>query len=95
MRIVTELTQCATDEMGAQAGFHADDARRQLPERVGKGQSLDLATERDPPISIEANDVKDVLADVDADRRQGLRCVLSMDFHGCFSFSSRATVFAD
>jgi hypothetical protein len=37
------------------------------------------------PISIEANDVKDVLADVDADRRQRWKKILGFGLHGCFS----------
>ncbi len=67
-RLMAELAQSAADEMGAEARFHADDARWQLLERLDQGQSLDLAAERDLAVSAEADEVEDFLADIDADR---------------------------
>jgi len=65
---MAKLAQGAADKMGAQAGFHANHARRQLAERLGDRQPLDLAPEGDLAISAEADDVEDFLADIDADR---------------------------
>ena len=70
-RLVAELAQGAADEMGAEAGLHADDAWRQLLERLGERQPLDLAAERDLAVSAEADEVEDFLADIDADRGKG------------------------
>ena len=71
--LVAELAQRAADEVRAQARFHADHARRQLLERVGERQPLDLAAERDLAVGVEADDVEDFLADVDADRTRRRR----------------------
>src|SRR5690606_20730470 len=46
-RLMAELAQRTTDEMGAETRFHADDTRCQLLERLDQRQSLDLAAERD------------------------------------------------
>jgi hypothetical protein len=68
--LMTKLTQCPADKMSAQAGFHADNARRQPTEGLNKRQSLDLATKRYLAVSAETDDVEDFLADVNADRGQ-------------------------
>jgi hypothetical protein len=65
--LVPKRLQLAAEMMGADAGFHADQAWRQ----VGKSR-LDLATrpllpQHDRTSPILAHEVKRVLADVDAD----------------------------
>jgi hypothetical protein len=65
---MAQLTQLPADEVGAEARFHADDAWRQQPEGLNERQSLDLATESNLAVGAKPNDVKDVLADIDADR---------------------------
>jgi hypothetical protein len=67
---MSERPQHPANEMRAEAGFHTDHARRQFLERVGERQSLDFATERDLPIGIKADDMKNILSDIDADRCQ-------------------------
>ena len=59
--------------MCAEAGFHADHTRWKLFEGLGQRQPFDLATQNNLAVSAEADDMKDFLADVDADRGQG-RC---------------------
>jgi hypothetical protein len=72
--------------MGAEAGLHADNARRQLFEGIDEGQPLDLAAERDLAISFEA-DVEDSLADVmPIETNAGV----VVGFMGCFSGLSGA-----
>jgi hypothetical protein len=56
--------------MRAQASFHANDARRQLLERVFETQSPDLPAEGELPINTQSDDMKNLLADVDANDRQ-------------------------
>jgi len=51
--------------MRAQAGFHGDDARRQLLEDVLESQSLDPSSESNLPIGGEPDEVKHFLADVE------------------------------
>jgi hypothetical protein len=51
----------------AQAGFHADDARRQLLEGVFESQSPDPPAEGNLSVDTEPDEVKHVLTDVDAD----------------------------
>jgi hypothetical protein len=53
-----------------QASFHADDARLQLLECVFETQSPDLLAEGNLPVDANPDDVKNLLADVDADDRQ-------------------------
>jgi hypothetical protein len=56
--------------MRAQAGVHANDARWQLLEHIFEAQPPDLPAKGDCPISAQANEVKNLLADVDTDYRQ-------------------------
>ena len=42
---MAQLTQLPANNMGAEARFHADNARRKSSERLNQRQSLDLATE--------------------------------------------------
>jgi len=78
---MSERPQHPANEMRAEAGFHTDHARRQFLERVGERQSLDFATERDLPIGIKADDMKNILSDIDADRCQDGSGVLCSCFH--------------
>lgn len=55
------------DEVRAQTGFHANDARRQLLERVFETQSPDLPPEGNLPVDAQPDKVKNLLADADAD----------------------------
>jgi hypothetical protein len=65
--------------MRAEAGFHPDDARRQRLECVDQRQPLYLAPEDDLASVVEADEVEDILANVDADNgyvfRRTLMCV--------------------
>ena len=63
---MAQLPQRPTDKMRAEASLHADDARRQLPECLDKRQALDLPTEGNTSIRAEADNVKNLLANVDA-----------------------------
>jgi len=56
--------------MRAQAGFHANDARWQLLKHIFEAQPPDLPAKGDGPIDAQANEVKNLLADVDTDYRQ-------------------------
>jgi hypothetical protein len=58
--------------MGAEASFHTYDAGRQLSECLNKRQALDLPPEGNMSIRAEANDVKDLLANVDANGSEGI-----------------------
>src|SRR4029077_922549 len=60
-RLVSQCPQRPADEMRAQTSFHADDARRQLLERVRETQSLDLPSEGNLPVDAEPDDVKNLL----------------------------------
>ncbi|WP_247511851.1 hypothetical protein, partial [Bradyrhizobium sp. 157] len=82
-RLVTQLTQRPTDKMGAEARLHADDARRQLFKDRNERQPLDLTTKSNLAVRAKANDVEDVLADIDANRGKRCAVVVSM---GCFSW---------
>ena len=71
-RFMPERPQSPAYEMSAEARLEANDAGRNFLEGLNKREPLDLAPESDLPLYIEANEVKDVLADIDADR--GKRC---------------------
>jgi len=71
--------------VSAQASFHADDARLQLPVRVFETQSPDLLPEGNLPVDAKPDNVKNLLADVDADHRQGRCARFCLRFHSCFS----------
>ncbi len=62
------------DKMRAEGSFHADDARRQLLERVSQTQSPDLLPEGNLRVGAEPDKVRYVLTDVDADNRERRRC---------------------
>jgi hypothetical protein len=73
---MAELAQTARNKVRAEAGFHPDDARRQRLECVDQRQPLNLAVERDLASAVEADEVEDILADVDADDGYVLRRTL-------------------
>jgi hypothetical protein len=54
--------------MIAQTRYHADNDVRQLGELLFDSQAFHFIAKRKLPIEIEADDVKNVLADIDADR---------------------------
>ena len=56
--------------MRAQAGSHTNDARWQPLERVFETQSPDLSPEGNLPVDPQPDDMKNLLADIDADDRQ-------------------------
>jgi hypothetical protein len=66
--LVPELAKDATDEVRTEASFHAHDAGQECFEGINQRKALDLATERDLACRVEGDEVKDVLADIDADR---------------------------
>ena len=71
-RLVTQLTQRPADKVGAEARLHADHARRQPFKGLQERQALDLATKSNLAVRAKTNNVEDFLADIDADRGQGL-----------------------
>jgi hypothetical protein len=77
---VPQRAQRPADKMGAQAGFHADDARRQLLEDISETQAPDLPSEGDLPIGAQSDEVKNLLTNVDANDRQGRRVGLHLGF---------------
>jgi hypothetical protein len=56
--------------MCAQAGFHGDDAWRQLLEGIFETRSPDSSAKGNLPIGGEPDEVKHLLSDVDADHRR-------------------------
>ena len=76
-RLVAQGAQGPADKVRAQARLHADDARRQLLERICESQPLDLPAEGNLAVGAEPDEVKNLLADIDADDRQW-RCVVSV-----------------
>src|SRR5208337_468816 len=59
--------QPAAQMMRANAGLHADQAGRQISEAVLKLAARKLGPQDDDAALVEANQVKDILADIDAD----------------------------
>ena len=68
--------------MRAETGFHPDDARRQRLECVDQRQSLYVAPEDDLASAVEADEVEDILANVDADNGYVFRRTLMSVGHG-------------
>ena len=64
---MTKLPQGSADKVRAKACLHSDHTRWQLLEGLGQRQSLDLAPKSNLAVNAEADDVKDFLANVDAD----------------------------
>jgi hypothetical protein len=69
-RLVTKSPQRPANKMRAQAGLHANHARWQLLKHIFEAQPPDLSAKGDCPIGAQANEVKDLLADVYTDYRQ-------------------------
>jgi hypothetical protein len=72
----TQAAQRSADEVGAEAGLHADYATRQFLEFHHQRKSLDLPPKNDLAVQIEADKVENILADVDADGGEGGNAVL-------------------
>jgi hypothetical protein len=66
---VAKRLQLATEVMRADAGLHADQARRQVGEPRFHLAARPLLPQHDAAALILANDVERVLADIDADDR--------------------------
>jgi hypothetical protein len=90
---VAEPAQRVADKVRAQARLHADDAARQLLECVGKRQPFDLPTEAIFPSALKPTTWKTSLP-MSMPIVVGTGAVLLRSM-GCFSLSSRATVFAN
>ena len=65
--IVTKRCEVAAQVMGADAGFHADQARRYIGEPGFHLATRPLLPQHDGAARIVADDVERVLADIDAD----------------------------
>jgi len=81
-RLMAELAQGPGYETGAETSLHADDAWRQLLERAGECQPLDLAAERDLAVDVEADEMEDLLCRCRCRFEARGRVTLSM---GCVS----------
>jgi hypothetical protein len=75
-RLEAQFAQGPTNEMRAQAGFHTDDAAWQLLEGRHQRQTFDLTPQYDLAVEIKADQMEDVLADVDADGSQRGKALL-------------------
>jgi ABC transporter substrate binding protein len=67
LTIVAEQLQLAAEMMRADAGLHADKARRQIGEPCFHLSARPFLSQHDRTAPIMAHDVKRVLADIDAD----------------------------
>jgi len=65
-----------TNKMRAQAGFHAHNTLGQILERRNQSHPLDLLAQHKLPVIIEANQVKNVFADINANRHQLIKISL-------------------
>jgi hypothetical protein len=90
-----ELAQRSTDKMGAQAGLHPNDARRQSLKSADQRQALDLAANNHLAAAIKANEVKDVLADINTDGRKCLQFSSCGICHGMLLLLLTGTILAD
>src|SRR4051794_38763821 len=84
-RLVPQGPQRPADKMRAQAGFHADDTSGPLLERPFEIQPPDLLAKSNLPVGPEPDQVKNLLADIDADDGQWRCRGLRVWFHRCFS----------
>jgi len=66
-RIEPQPAQCPAEKVGAEIPLSTDNAARQHLKRRYQREALDLAPKDDRAAWIEADEVKDVPADVDAD----------------------------
>jgi hypothetical protein len=74
--IVTKRWEFAAQVMGADAGFHADQARRYIGEPRFHLAMRPLLPQHDAAARIVAHDVERVLADIDADHGdRGIGCL--------------------
>jgi hypothetical protein len=94
-RFMAERSQRPAHEMRAEAGFHANDAGRQFLECRHKVQTLDFSAKRNLSIGRKTDDMKNIFADVDANRCQDGRGALCFCFHGLLLLLLRGQVFAD
>jgi hypothetical protein len=85
---VTKSPKRPADKVRTQASFHANDTAGQLLERFFKSQSPDHFAKSDLAVSTKADEMKDILADVDTDHCQGCCVGRRLRIHHCFSCSS-------
>src|SRR4051812_29357927 len=86
-RLVPQRAQPPTDKGRAQAGFHANNTGRQLLKRLFQIQPPDLLAKSNLPVGPEPDEMKNLLANVDADHRQWRRRCLRTGLHRCSSCS--------
>src|SRR5205823_13043578 len=70
-RVVAERLQLAAQVMGADAGLHADEAGWHVGEPGFELPARQLLAQHDGAPLVEANEMEDVLADVDAEHGNG------------------------
>ena len=74
--VMAESGELSPDVMGAGASLHADQADRHIGQAGLQLPARDLPAQHDLAAGIHANQVEGILAQVDADRGDGLRCGL-------------------
>jgi hypothetical protein len=71
--------------MGTEAGFHPDNAARELFECSVQRQTLDLLAHDQLATAIKPDQMKRVLPDVDTDDGKVFEASCLLCTHGCFS----------
>ena len=88
-RLKTQATQRAAHKVRTETRLHPDHTPWQSLEGFAQRETLDLLPQHQITLRIEPNQMKDVLAYVDADHRQ-VRMVFGFTYvHNCFSFCFR------
>lgn len=64
---MAQFPKCSADKMRAETGFHPDYAGQELLKLSHQRKAFDLSPQYDPAVWIEANDVKNLLANIDTD----------------------------
>jgi hypothetical protein len=69
--IVSKRSELAANVMSPRAGFHADQAARNVGKPTLKLSARALQLQNDRPALIEADKMETILAEIDADRADG------------------------
>jgi len=85
--IVTKSRKLSCDKMRAGTGFHPDQAARDIAEPASKLMTGYLLLQNNRTALVEPDQMERVLADVDADRADGFRCVLRCAHRMLLSFA--------
>ena len=85
-RFEAHAAQRPADEMGAEARLHSDNATREMIERRGQGQPLDLLAQDQLTGSVKPNQMESLFADVDPDHGEFLNASFLLRMHRCFSY---------